>query len=104
MEGLFSRPFAPAFWADTHPSLSPPDQLTVYGADSCRNCRRCKAVLDLRHIAYVWVDIDAEPDQAERVAALASRSSIPVLLFPDGESLVEPTNAELAAKLDRAGL
>jgi hypothetical protein len=25
-------------------------------------------------------------------------------VFPDGEQLVEPTNAELCAKLDRSGL
>ncbi|MFC7025420.1 glutaredoxin family protein [Promicromonospora thailandica] len=89
---------------DGDPAAAPPQQLTVYGAAWCRDCRRSKAVLDVRRVEYVYVDLVAQPDRACEAEALTGRKTIPVLVFPDGEHLVEPTNAELAAKLDRAGL
>ncbi|MDR7384569.1 glutaredoxin family protein [Promicromonospora iranensis] len=85
-------------------SIARPQQLTVYGAEWCRDCRRSKAVLDVRRVDYVYVDLAAQPARADEAEALTGRKSIPVLVFPDGEHLVEPTNAELCAKLDRAGL
>lgn len=85
-------------------SIARPQQLTVYGAEWCRDCRRSKAVLDIRRVDYVYVDLAAHPTRADEAEALTGRKTIPVLVFPDGEHLVEPTNAELCAKLDRAGL
>ncbi|HEV6953357.1 MAG TPA: glutaredoxin domain-containing protein [Promicromonospora sp.] len=101
--GPFARTFAPVFAADADVP-APPARLTVYGADWCRDCRRSKAVLDVRRVEYEWVDLVAEPDRADEAKALTGRTTIPVLVFPDGEHLVEPSNAELCAKLDRAGL
>ncbi|WP_425414858.1 glutaredoxin family protein [Promicromonospora kroppenstedtii] len=86
------------------PSTRRPERLTVYGAEWCRDCRRSKAVLDVRRVDYVYVDLVAEPARADEAEALTGRKQIPVLVFPDGEHLVEPTNAELCEKLDRAGL
>ena len=85
-------------------SIDPPERLTVYGAAWCRDCRRSKAVLDVRRVDYDYVDLVADPSRASDAEAVSGRKSIPVLVFPDGEYLVEPTNAELAAKLDSAGL
>lgn len=93
----------PAAAADA-PSIGRPDRLTVYGAAWCRDCRRSKAVLDVRRVDYVYVDLVAHPTRADEAEALTGRKTLPVLVFPDGEHLVEPTNAELAAKLDRVGL
>jgi glutaredoxin len=95
---------APRAAAGDAPSTARPERLTVYGAEWCRDCRRSKAVLDVRRVSYVYVDLVAEPDRADEAEALTGRKTIPVLVFPDGEQLVEPTNAELCAKLDRAGL
>ena len=86
------------------PSIDRPERLTVYGAEWCRDCRRSKAVLDVRRVDHVYVDLAAEPERAREAEALTGQKTIPVLVFPDGERLVEPTNAELCAKLDRAGL
>jgi glutaredoxin len=86
------------------PSVGRPERLTVYGAEWCRDCRRSKAVLDVRRVDYDYVDLVADPARADEAEALTGRKSIPVLVFPDGEHLVEPTNSELCAKLDRAGL
>lgn len=85
-------------------SIARPEQLTVYGAEWCRDCRRSKAVLDVRRVSYVYVDLAAQPARADEAEALTGRKTIPVLVFPDGEHLVEPSNAELCAKLDRSGL
>jgi glutaredoxin len=95
---------APVAAAGGAPSIARPEQLTVYGAEWCRDCRRSKAVLDVRRVSYVYVDLVAQPERADEAEALTGRKTIPVLVFPDGEQLVEPTNAELCAKLDRAGL
>ncbi|MEU4362941.1 glutaredoxin family protein [Promicromonospora sp. NPDC023987] len=95
---------APLATAGVAPSAARPEQLTVYGAEWCRDCRRSKAVLDVRRVSYVYVDLAAQPARADEAEALTGRKTIPVLVFPDGEQLVEPTNAELCAKLDRAGL
>lgn len=98
---VLAAPFAAAHHA---PSIGRPERLTVYGAEWCRDCRRSKAVLDVRRVDYVYVDLAAQPARADEAEALTGQKTIPVLVFPDGEHLVEPTNAELAAKLDRAGL
>ncbi|MEV0892458.1 glutaredoxin family protein [Promicromonospora sp. MEB111] len=95
---------APLSAAAAAPSIGRPERLTVYGAEWCRDCRRSKAVLDVRRVDYVYVDLAAHPTRADEAEALTGRKTIPVLVFPDGEQLVEPTNAELCAKLDRAGL
>jgi mycoredoxin len=95
---------APLALAGDAPSIARPEQLTVYGAEWCRDCRRSKAVLDVRRVRYVYVDLAAQPHKADEAEALTGRKTIPVLVFPDGSQLVEPTNAELCAKLDLAGL
>jgi len=74
--------------------------VTVYGADSCGDCRRAKQYLDTNGIAYDWVDLQASPDEIETVKGYNDgRTTIPVIVFPDGSHLTEPANAELAAKL-----
>jgi len=98
------EPAATPVTAGDAPSLARPEQLTVYGAEWCRDCRRSKAVLDVRRVRYVYVDLVAEPHRADEAEALTGRKTIPVLVFPDGSQLVEPTNVELCAKLDRSGL
>lgn len=79
-----------------------PDRITMYGADWCRDCRRSKALLDRRGIDYDYVDLELVADGADRAKAISGRTQIPVVVFPDGEHFTEPTDAELAAKLDEA--
>ncbi len=75
-------------------------EITVYGAYWCPDCRRSKQFLGEHQIPYEWVDI--EQDQAaERFVIERNQGKriIPTIVFADGSLLVEPTNAELAAKL-----
>jgi mycoredoxin len=73
--------------------------ITVYGADWCRDCRRSKALLDAEGVAYRWVDVEASEEAADAAIAVSGRSSIPVIVFPDGSHLVEPSDEALRTKL-----
>jgi len=76
------------------------DNITVYGADWCPDCRRAKKLLDERSVPYQWVDIEANPEgEAFVLKANRGNRSIPTIVFGDGSILVEPSNATLAAKL-----
>ncbi len=77
--------------------------LTVYGAPWCPDCRQAKAFLAAHRIAYDWVDIDKDPDGLATVRALQhGGQTIPTVVFPDGSILLEPSDAELAEKLNIA--
>jgi mycoredoxin len=71
------------------------DQLTVYGADWCPDCRRTKRWLDASGVDYVYVDRDANPE-IKRGLADAGYLAIPVVVFPDGRILVEPSDTAMA--------
>lgn len=75
-------------------------QLTVYGASWCTDCRRAKQFLGEQRVHYHWVDIEQDAEGQALVERLNDgKRIIPTILFEDGSILVEPSNAELAAKL-----
>jgi len=78
-------------------------EITMYGADWCIDCRRAKGVLDANSIAYTYVDVDAVVEGANAALAISGRTNIPVIAFPDGTHQVEPSNADLEAKLRELG-
>ena len=74
--------------------------ITVYGAPWCPDCRQSKQFLGEQRVRYNWVDIDQDEAGRQRVQELNSgKQIIPTIVFEDGSILVEPSNAELAAKL-----
>jgi len=76
------------------------DQITVYGAPWCPDCRRSKAFLTEQRVPFAWIDIDEDADGLRFVEELQRGGrTIPTIVFPDGSHLLEPSNAELAAKL-----
>ncbi|MCL2515249.1 MAG: thioredoxin family protein [Microbacteriaceae bacterium] len=79
------------------------DKITMFGAAWCGDCRRSKALLDKLNVDYDYVDLEAELDGAARAEAISGRKNIPVVVFPDGAHFTEPTDAELAAKLQEVG-
>jgi thioredoxin reductase (NADPH) len=82
-------------------------EIAVYGATWCPDCRRAKKFLADQRIAFVWHDIDREPELLREVQARnGGRDIIPTIVFPDGSHLAEPTNEELADKLgiDRSAM
>ncbi|MEO0023606.1 MAG: hypothetical protein RL196_47 [Actinomycetota bacterium] len=73
--------------------------VTYYGADWCVDCRRSKAVLNASGVAYVERNVEESAELAAEAEAIAGRKNIPVILFADGEFLVEPSDADLKAAL-----
>ena len=77
-----------------------PSTIMVYGATWCPDCKRATQFLGEQRIQYNNVDIDEDPRSVAFVEKLNSgRRMIPTIVFPDGQILVEPTNAQLAQKL-----
>jgi thioredoxin reductase (NADPH) len=77
-----------------------PSGIIVYSAVWCPDCKRAKQFFGEQRVPYTNVDIE----QDERAVAFVEQvnngmRSIPTIIFPDGEILVEPSNAALAKKL-----
>ena len=76
-----------------------PEKITMYGADWCSDCRRSKALLDAEGVDYDYVDIEQSAEAADAAKAISGRLNIPVIQFADGTHFVEPSDAELTAKV-----
>jgi mycoredoxin len=76
------------------------NRITMYGADWCRDCRRSKKLLDGMGVDYEYIDVDAIEHAADDARAISGRTNIPVVTFPDGTHSVEPSDAELRAKVE----
>ena len=77
-----------------------PSGIMVYSTVWCPDCKRAKQFFGEQRIAYTNVDIE----QNKKAMAFVEKINngmriIPTIIFPDGEILVEPTNAQLAEKL-----
>lgn len=79
-------------------------QITMFGAEWCRDCRRTKAQLDSLGVDYTYVDLEAEPEAAEVAREISGRTNIPVVVYPDATHHVEPSNDDVAAKLRELSL
>lgn len=76
------------------------EEITVYGAYWCPDCRRAKKFLGEQFVPYRWVDIEQDKEAEEYVFNKNDgKRIIPTIEFGDGSFLVEPSNAELAKKL-----
>jgi thioredoxin reductase (NADPH) len=77
-----------------------PSEIIVYSTVWCPDCKRAKQFFGEQRVAYQNVDIE----QDEKALAFVEKINegmriIPTIIFPDGEILVEPSNAQLAEKL-----
>jgi mycoredoxin len=79
--------------------LPAPDVLTVYGADWCADCHRAKRLLAGRAVRHAYVDL-AEAPAVQRALRDAGILAVPVVSFPDGRVLIDPSLTELEAALD----
>jgi thioredoxin reductase (NADPH) len=86
---------------DHTPENEQPDRrLVVYGTAWCSDCKRTKQFLGEQRIPYEWVDVDEDPEGLAYIEKVQNgMHRVPTLLFSDGSTLVEPSNAELAHKL-----
>lgn len=79
--------------------------ITFYGAEWCGDCRRSKRLLDNVGAEYTYVDTETTPGAIEKVLEYnQGMQSIPVIVFPDGTHLTEPSDPALQAKLEELNL
>jgi thioredoxin reductase (NADPH) len=75
-------------------------KITVYGASWCSDCKRAKRFLSDQRVPFEWHDIEQEPQALDVVHERNDgKNIIPTIVFPDGTSLSEPENEELANKI-----
>ncbi len=77
-----------------------PSGIMVYSTVWCPDCKRAKQFFGEQRVGYTNVDIE----QNKKAMAFVEKINngmriIPTIIFPDGEILVEPSNAQLAEKL-----
>ncbi|AGM06716.1 glutaredoxin family protein [Amycolatopsis keratiniphila] len=76
--------------------------LIVYGAGWCPDVKRSRALLDSKGVEYAYIDVEADSGAEETVRALQNgERRIPTIVWPDGTHLVEPSDDELTAHLNR---
>ncbi len=63
--------------------------IKMYGTLWCSDCKRTKKFFGEQRVHYEFIDVDMDD----------GKQIIPTLVFEDGSTLAEPSNAELAAKL-----
>ena len=74
--------------------------IIVYSTSWCPDCKRAKQFLREQRVPYRNIDIEKNPDAMAYVEKVNNgMRSIPTIIFPDGDILVEPSNAALAVKL-----
>ncbi len=88
----------------TAPAASSTSTITMFGADWCRDCVRTKTQLDGLGIHYTYIDLVEDPAAADVAREITGRTNIPVVVYPDASHQVEPSNADVEAKLRELSL
>jgi glutaredoxin-like protein len=79
----------------------PHEGIVVYGASWCPDARRARRFFDEYGVTYTWIDIDEDRKASDFVRENnGGQIVIPVVVFPDKSILVEPSNYELAKKIE----
>lgn len=73
--------------------------IEFYGAAWCGDCRRAQALLEHYGVEFTYHDIDASEEDKAKAIEISGLPKIPVLLFPDGSHLSEPSSPLLQEKL-----
>ena len=75
--------------------------IIMYGTTWCNDCTRAKRFLDSNDIEYSWINIDQETQYVDYVIEINDGLRIvPTIVFADGSVLSEPSDRDLALKLD----
>ena len=74
-------------------------RIQMYGADWCGDCIRSKRQLSELGIDFDYLDVEHDDALKNAAIAIAGVQSIPVVVFPDGSHLVEPSNPDMLQKL-----
>jgi mycoredoxin len=72
----------------------------MYTTQWCGFCRRLKAQLGRAGVEVTEVDIERDEAAAQFVMGVnGGNQTVPTLLFPDGMTMVNPSAAQVQAKL-----
>lgn len=78
-----------------------PASIMVYSTTWCPDCKRAKQFFGEQRVQYANVDIEHDAQAMAFVEKLnQGKRIIPTIIFPDGAILVEPSNVDLAKKLN----
>ena len=78
--------------------------IELYGADWCGGCIRSKPLTTLG-VDFAYLEVDRDDALRDRAIAInGGAQSIPVIVFPDGTHLTEPSDPQLREKLAGLGL
>jgi thioredoxin reductase (NADPH) len=80
----------------------PVPETKVVGHRWSARCSEVREFLARNQVPYRWYNCDEPEAQRLLEAARADGMSLPVVITPDGEPLIEPTDAELAARVGLA--
>jgi mycoredoxin len=73
--------------------------IKVYGTTWCGDCHRARHVLDGLSEPYQWIDVDQDAPGKAHLVQVVGKVKVPLVEFPDGSHLVEPSNAALTDKV-----
>lgn len=75
-------------------------EITMYAGSHCGDCTRSKRLLDSLGVDYTVIEVDGNLEAMSKVLEInGGLQSIPVILFPDGTHLTEPSDLALTKKL-----
>ena len=78
-----------------------PEHIVLYGVGWCSDCHRARKVFAQSGVKYIDIDVDQDVKGSEFIIKINEGGrSVPTIVFPDGTTLTEPSNAVLAAKLE----
>ncbi|MDA9774168.1 FAD-dependent oxidoreductase [Saprospiraceae bacterium] len=75
------------------------NQIKLFGADWCPDCRRAKSYLKENDIEYEYVDVDLDEDATKKVEQINNGKRIIPTIIINGKSYTNPNNDQLAAAL-----
>jgi glutaredoxin len=76
------------------------DEIVLYGTRWCYDALQSVQIFKRQGVPYRWIDIDVDPEGCKFVKTVnGGMKSVPTILFPDGDILIEPSNDELVEKL-----
>lgn len=74
--------------------------VTMYSTTWCGYCRRLKLLLNQAGISYREVDIERDPAAAAYVEGVnGGNQTVPVVRFPDGTTVTNPSLPQVQARL-----
>ena len=74
--------------------------LTMYTTTWCGFCKNLKRQLGKAGVEVIEVDIELDPEAAKFVESVnGGNQTVPTLLFGDGSTMVNPSAAQVQARL-----